>query len=82
MIPLLKKLLCLLLVCVLLPAAASARGENPSDVRVLLRRLSLTDRTDLTLTGRYLVRSASGTELLLSDGSKVTVKIEDKQLIL
>ena len=56
-----KKLLCLLLACLLLvPAASGAKGESPSDVRVLLRRLNLADRTDLTLSGRYLVRSESG----------------------
>ena len=78
-----KKLLCLLLACLLLvPAVSSAKGESPSDIRVLLRRLYLADRTDLTLSGRYLARSESGTELLLSDGSKVTVRLQDRQLLL
>ena len=73
-----KKLLCLLLV----PAASGAKGESPSDVRVLLRRLNLADRTDLTLSGRYLVRSESGSELLLSDGTKVTVRLQEGRLLL
>ena len=78
-----KRLLCLLLACLLLvPAVSLAKGEKPSDVRVLLRRLNLTDRTDLTLTGRYLVRSESGTELLLSDGTKVTVRLQEGRLLL
>ena len=48
-----KKIICLLLVCILLaPAASFAKGEKASDVRVLLRRLYLTDRADLTLSGR------------------------------
>ena len=78
-----KKWFCLLLACLLLlPAASPAKGETPADIRVLLRRLYLTDRADLTLAGRYLVRSASGAELLLSDGAKVTVRLQDHQLIL
>ena len=78
-----KKLVCLLLACfLLLPAVSPAKGESASSVRVLLRRLYLTDRADLTLSGRYLARSASGPELLLSDGAKVTVRLQDQQLLL
>ena len=78
-----KKLLCLLLACLLLlPTASYAKDETPSTVRVLLRRLYLTDRADLTLTGRYLVRSAGDTELLLPADAKVTVRLEDGRLIL
>ena len=69
-------LACLLLVCLLVPAVSSAKDEAPSTVRVLLRRLYLTDRADLTLTGRYLARSAGGTELLLPEGAKVTVTLQ------
>ena len=78
-----KRILCLLLACLLLlPADSFASGENPSEIRVLLRRLYLADRADLTLSGRYLARSETGTELLLSDGAKVTVLLQDRQLIL
>ena len=78
-----KRILCLLLACLLLlPAASFAKGENPSEIRVLLRRLYLTDRADLTLSGRYLVRSETGTELLLSDGAKVTILLQNRRLIL
>ena len=79
-----RKICCLLLACLLLiPAAAPARGEKAvSGIRVLLRRLSLTDRADLTLSGRYLARSESGAELLLADGAKVTVRLQEGQLIL
>ena len=78
-----KKFLCLLLACLLLlPAVFSAEGESPSAIRVLLRRLYLTDRADLTLSGRFLVRSADGKELLLSDGAKVTVRLDGGQLYL
>ena len=77
-----KKWLCLLLACVLLLPAVSLATEDASSVRVLLRRLNLSGRADLTLTGRYLARSDSGTELLLPDGAKVTVLLQDRQLIL
>ena len=77
-----KKWLCLLLACVLLLPAVSLATEASSSVRVLLRRLNLSGRADLTLTGRYLARSDSGTELLLPDGAKVTVLLQDRQLIL
>ena len=80
---LLTKCLCLLLAClVLLPAAPRAGAEAPSGIRVLLRRLNLTDRADLTLTGRYLARSASGGDLLLQDGARVTVLLLEGQLLL
>lgn len=82
-----KKWLCLLLACfltvsLLLPAASFAADKDPGDVRVLLRRLNLTDRADLTLTGYYLVRSASGAELLFGDKASVTVRLTGGKLIL
>ena len=78
----LKKCLCLLLAClVLLPAAPRAGAEAPSGIRVLLRRLNLTDRADLTLSGRYLARSASGGDLLLQDGARVTVLLLVKLIV-
>ena len=82
-----KKWLCLLLACfltfsLLLPAASFAADKDPGDVRVLLRRLNLTDRADLTLTGYYLVRSASGAELLFGDNAAVTVRLTGGKLIL
>ena len=78
-----KRILCLLLaVLLLLPVFSLAADAPASEIRVLLRRLNLTDRADLTLTGRYLVRSAGGTELLLPDGAKVTVQIRDEELYL
>ena len=78
-----KRIICFLLACLLLlPAAAPARGENTADIRVQLSRLVLNDRADLTFTGRYLVRSDSGTEFLLADGAKVTVRLQDRQLLL
>jgi SpoIID/LytB domain protein len=76
-------MICLLLACILLvPAASFAKGEKASEVRVLLRRLYLTDRADLTLSGRYLARSESGPDLLLTDGAKVTILLQDQRLTL
>lgn len=72
----------LALCCLLLSFAAPAAAESPSAIRVLLRRLALSDRMDLTLSGRYLVRSASGSELLLPEEAKVTVLLRDRQLFL
>jgi len=78
-----RKLLCLLLACLLLlPAASYAKDETPSTVRVLLRRLYLTDRADLTLTGRYLLRSAGDMEMLLPEDAKVTVRLQEGRLTL
>ena len=78
-----KRMICLLLACILLvPAASFAKGEKASEVRVLLRRLYLTDRADLTLSGRYLARSESGPDLLLTDGAKVTILLQDQRLTL
>ena len=71
-----KKRLCLLLCCLLAlcpalsrPPALAAGEDAPSAIRVLLRRLSMKERADLTFTGTYLARSASGTELLLASGT-------------
>ena len=77
-----KKLLCLLLaVLLVLPASGLAKGEPPSSIRVLLRRLALSDRADLTVSGCYLARSDSGAEFLLSDNTKITVLLLDDRLV-
>ena len=57
----------------LLPAFSLAGDVPSSDIRVLLRRLALSDRADLTVSGCYLARSDSGAEFLLSDNTKITV---------
>ena len=77
-----RKILCLLLALVLLLPAAAAAESSPASLRVLLRRLSLADRADLALTGRYLARAENGTELLLPENAKVTVLLENRQLTL
>jgi len=78
------RLLPLLLVLLLLvPLVSSAAGSTaPSDIRVNLRRLYLTDQAWLTLEGRYLVRCASGTELLLPSSAAVTVFLRGGRLVL
>ncbi len=77
-----KKWLCLLLVCALLPVIAGAAEGSSGEIRVLLRRLNLSDRVDLTLSGRYLARSADGTAILLSEGAEVSVLLRNHRLIL
>ena len=81
-----KKLLCLLLACLLLvPAASGAKGESPSDVRVLLRRLNLADREKpVFLAGDLNARPESPeiAELkkgftILSDTSKPTFRADN-----
>ena len=72
--------LCLLL---LLPQASSApKNGSPSDIRVRLQRLNLTDQAWLTLEGRYLARCSGGTEVLLPPGARVTVMLRNGQLVL
>ena len=66
-----------------LPAGAAESAEKPAPVvRVLLRRLNLTDRIDLTLEGAYQAETKNGTRLLLPAGSGVTVQIRQDRLIL
>ena len=77
---LLALLLCLAL---LVPLAGSAAGTgSPSDIRVQLRRLNLTDQVWLTLEGRYLARCGDGTEILLPAGARITVLLRNNRLVL
>ena len=76
-------LLLLLCLAMLAPAAFAAKeSPSPSGIRVHLRRLNLTDAVWMTLEGRYLVRCADGTELLLPASAGVTVLLRDGRLIL
>ena len=76
-------LLLLLCLAMLAPAAFAAKeSPSPSGIRVCLRRLNLTDAVWMTLEGRYLVRCADGTELLLPASAGVTVLLRDGRLIL
>ena len=77
----LRRVLCLLL-CVMLLAPCCAAGESPMpEVRVLLRRLALTDRADLTVSGTYEA-VCDGTEVTIPDGSRAVVQIREGQLYL
>ena len=82
-----NKLICLALSLSLLltlcvsPAAAAESGEAPS-VRVLLRRLALTDRADLSLTGAYTASWGGDSRMLLPAGCGITVQIRSGRLVL
>ena len=77
------RLLALVLCLLLLPfSALGAKGDSPSDIRVCLRRLNLTDQVWITLTGRYLARAAGGSELLLPENEEVSVFLRDEKLVL
>ena len=76
-------LLLLLCLALLTPTAFAAKeASSPSEIRVCLQRLSLTDAVWMTLEGRYLVRCGDGTELLLPASAGVTVLLRDGKLIL
>ena len=82
------KRLCLLLCALLLtgslfpfPADAQAAESPAPSVRVLLRRLNLTDRIDLQLGCAYQA-AWSGSRMQLPAGREITVQIRDGRLIL
>ena len=62
--------------------AASAAAEAAPAVRVLLRRLALTDRIDLTLSGAFSAAWGKDSRMLIPPGSQVTVQIREDRLIL
>ncbi len=81
----LRRLLCVLL-CVLLclsqlsPAVSRGEGTVP-EIRVLLRRLALTDRANLTFSGLYAA-VCQGTEVAIPDGTRAVLQIREGQLYL
>ena len=75
------RLLCALLCLALLPIPALGEGSAPN-VRVLLRRLSLTDRADLILDGVYTAASGGAATMAFPKGSKVTLQIRSGQIYL
>ncbi len=79
-----KRFLCLVLALLLLPRWASAQeAEAPAPtIRVLLRRLNLTDRADLILDGVYTAATGSEASMAFPKGSKVTVQIREGELYL
>ena len=66
------------LACVFLPSRGYA-GEAPL-LRVLLRRLNITDRMDLRLEGQYLLVSGK-TEILLPRDTSLTVELRDNRFV-
>ena len=80
----LVQLLCLLLCIMLLPVTARAASaqEAAPNVRVLLRRLALTDRADLVLDGTYTVTVDGEVRMAFPRGSEVSVLIREGALYL
>ena len=81
----LRRILPLLLCLALLPLpslAAGSKTASGSEIRVLLTRLNLADEAWMTLEGRYLARTADGTEAMLPAGANVTVLLRMGQLVL
>lgn len=77
----LLRMLCLLLVLTLLPLPVLSEDSAPT-IRVLLRRLDLTDRADLILDGVYTASTDGEAIMAFPKGSQVTVQIRDDQLYL
>jgi len=78
---------CLLLCVLLLPLSVPVRAEETApapapDVRVLLRRLNLTDRADLVLDGVYTAQVEGETMMAFPQGAKVTIIIREGELYL
>ena len=80
---LISLILCLFLCCgaAAFPAGAAEEKAAP-DVRVLLRRLALTDRIDLTFSGAYTAQWGKDSRMLLPDGGRVSVQIREGRLCL
>ena len=77
-----RRLICLLLCLMLLPLPALAEEEASPTIRVLLRRLNLTDCAYLTLDGPYTVATKLGATMTFPKGSEVTVNIRGGELYL
>ncbi len=78
------RILCLLICLTLLPLPSPAEtAEAPApDVRVLLRRLNLTDRADLILDGAYTAAMDGRVQMSFPRGAEVTVLIREGELYL
>ena len=77
------RLFCLALCLTLMPLSAPAEEEAAAPtIRVLLRRLNLTDRADLILDGVYTVEAASGAVMAFPRGSQLTVQVRNGELYL
>ena len=79
---LLRRLILCLCVCGILMAAfiSFADADQIPQLRVLLRRLSITDRIVLKLEGAYELKDGNGTNALLPDQSMLTVELRSNHL--
>ncbi len=83
-----RRALCLLLCLALWPLTAQVEAspapapEPAPTLRVLLSRLRLTDRADLTLRGAYTLQTGNGTEMAFPSSSQLTAQARGGQLYL
>lgn len=78
-------LLCVLLLALQIHAAANQirnSGERDMHVRVLLSRLNLKERMDLTLTAPYQLELSNELSMYFQSGSELTFLISEDNLIL
>ena len=78
------RLICFLLCAAMMPLCAmaeTAAEASAPNIRVLLRRLALTDRADLTLDGVYTA-SSGDVAMAFPRGSEVTIQIREGRLYL
>ncbi len=78
----LAQMLCLMICLLLLPLPAHAEEAAAPNVRVLLRRLELTDRADLILDGNYTAHVGGEAMMAFPRGAEVTVVIRSGELYL
>lgn len=78
----LVQLICLFLCIMLLPLTAASAEEVAPSVRVLLRRLALTDRADLILDGAYTAKVGGKVVMSFPRKAEVTVAIRGGELYL
>ncbi len=78
----LAMLLCLMLCTAILPLRTASAEEAAPNVRVLLRRLALTDRADLILDGAYTASVDGNVVMSFPVNAEVTVAIRSGELYL
>lgn len=74
--------LCLMLIPLPAPAEEAAASDSAPVIRVLLRRLNLTDRADLTLDGVYTASGENVPAMAFPKGAQVIVQIREGALYL
>ena len=78
----LSLLLCLVFFTASMHVLPAGAEEAAPSIRVLLRRLALTDRIDLSLSGAYSLSWGKNSRMLFPAGSELTVQVRQDQLIL